>query len=123
MIVNVNTTSKKPTKTALDYEDFISMVNNRVKSLEFDWCSKNKTFEIPTKIRNQFEKQVSKDIESRFRVKGSRSGHINKASAELQEKYNSLKDQLSEIKFSVDGVDYVCNAICKKAPTSEEVTK
>ena len=123
MIVNVNTTSKKPNKTALEYEDFIAMVNNRVKSLEFDWCSKNKTFEIPAKIHNQFERQVSKDIESKFRIKGSRSGHINKASTELQEKYNSLKDQLSEIKFSVDGVDYICNAICKKVTTAEEPAK
>ena len=113
MIVQTSTSSTKPKKTPLEHEDFLDMVNSRVDSLCYKYCMDKKIMEIPTKIKNQFEKQVAKDIESRFRVKGTRSGHINKATSEIQTQFNSLKEQVEAITFSADGVDYVCTVLCK----------
>ena len=123
MVVNVSTTSQKPKKVALEYEDFIAMVNNRVKSLSFDYCMNHKVMELPNKIKKQFENQVAKEIEAKFKIKGSRYGHINKADAETQTKFSSLKEQIEEIKFTgSDGITYVCTILCKKAVT-EKATK
>ena len=120
MLVKVSTTSQKPKKTALEYEDFIAMVDNRVKSLSFDYCMNHKVMELPNKIKKQFENQVAKEIETKFRVKGSRSGHINKANAETETKFNSLKEQVEEINFTgSDGINYVCTILCKKAITEK----
>ena len=121
MVVTTQTTSTKPKKTALEHDDFIAMVDSRVKSLSYDYCIKHNSMEIPAKIKRQFESQVAKDIENRFRVKGTRSGHINKASADIQTKFNSLKEQVELLTFSYDNVDYVCTVLCKKVVEKEQI--
>lgn len=113
MIVQTSTTSTKPKKTALEYDDFLAMKDSRVKGLCYDWCQKNNKMMVDSKVLKQFSKQVETDIENRFRVKGTRSGHINKADSETQTLFNSLKEQVEEITFSADGVNYVCTVLCK----------
>ena len=121
MTVEVSTQSKKPTKVSLENDEFVAMVNNRVKSLEFDYAQKNKTFEIPAKIHRQFETQVANDIARKYKVKGTKAGNIAKCKDSQKRKlFNELKNGLEAIEFIGDDDQiYICKAMCKLANPKE----
>ena len=121
MTVEVSTKSKKPTKVSLENDEFVAMVNNRVKSLEFDYAQKHKTFEIPAKIHRQFETQVANDIESKYKVKGTKAGNIAKCEDSQKRKlFDELKNGLESLEFvGNDNQIYICKAMCKLANEKE----
>ena len=85
----------------------ISKGKNKLEQAQTDYAS--------GKLHKMFSNKAVEILTDRGLLeKGSRSGHINKAPVEIQEKYNSLKADVDSLKFSADGVDYTCTLLCKK---------
>ena len=58
-------------------------------------------------------------VGNEMRVKGTRSGHINHAPEDIQNKYNQAKELLADCLWVNDGVDYCAGVIAKKVAVKE----
>ena len=126
MIVKTSTKNEtKVKKVTLDENLFLEEVKIRVHSLCCDYAMKNgitSLDDVSAKIKGQFEKQVKAEIQSKFKIKGSRSGHLDYASAEQQAVIADANESIKNITFSYDGYDKEGNKV-KKTIACAVITK
>ena len=66
-----------------------------------------------TKTRGQLERQAKAKIDKVYRVKNSRTGHINSAPAKVQELHAEIKSMIEGITWEVDGKTIVMGLLTK----------
>ena len=115
-MTNSETNTKK--KTSLDQDQFNTMLNDAVGSRLYSLMREGK--KVTTQLEASITKKVTDMIESEYRVKGTRSGHINHAPKPIQDIVAKCKEALTNCNWSTNGVEYTISILAKKVvePTS-----
>ena len=119
MLVQTSTTSKPNNllkkKTSISDEQFTEFVANSSKSRCFDYYEKE--CKMPSdQMRKAIYKKCLDLVSSEYRVKGTRSGHINHAPVKIQDAYADAKKliELRESRKAQTKIIENNNAVIKK---------
>ena len=112
----MNTSTKEVKKVAITEQEFNNMVNLEKRNLAINYMkAKNKDLNSLDKFEKQFENEAINRIGSVYRVKGTRSGHINSAPLEIQKLYSEAMTLVEQITFTKDdGESYKATILVKK---------
>ena len=122
MLVQTSTTSKPNNllkkKTSISDEQFTEFVANSSKSRCFDYYEKEG--KMPSdQMRKAIYKKCLDLVSSEYRVKGTRSGHINHAPVKIQDAYADAKKLIENLTWTTNGVEYSISLLAKKVVTEK----
>ena len=122
MIVQTSTKKEanKKTKTNLDSQaQFDALLKDAVGSRLYDYMESGK--KITDQVKAQVIRKCTDMLNSEYRIKGSRLGHINHAPENIQKAYNEAKELISNLTWTTDSVEYTISLLAKKVTTTEVV--
>ena len=114
-IIATSIKSEVPTskpKTSVTDEQYDSFIRDGVKSRLFDYMEEGK--KVTNQVREAVTKKVTALVSSEYRVKGSRSGHINHAPIETQKAYADAKAIIDGLTWTTNGIEYGVSLLAKK---------
>ena len=123
--MNNNTETKTNNLIPVSKEEFAEKVEDKLTIASYKELGKERdkkgliNISKLDVVANKLRPQIVRELMQKYRVKGTRTGHINHAPPHIQTTYNQCKELLENCQWSNDGDDYTISLIAKKVVEKE----